>query len=172
VHYAIVYFATGRSSIPRWKYRQVSRLIRVMTVSPICHCMIGFEGAVLDPSLGGIRYWPSRLVAARYPTLHSVFRVPFRYRIDLDFFNELVGQPQPILPSLARWLKLGHGPWVYDCLCVSLACLRAGGVDVNPHIATPAGLYRWLKKKGFAYDVRNGQAESDFRVAVRRLCIG
>ncbi len=172
--HAYVFFVTARGPAVRWRHRLVSWLVRTITVSPVCHCMIGFDGVVLDPSLAGMRYWQSTQgVIRHYPTLYALFRVPFQYDIDLDldYFQECVGVSQPIFPRLLRLVRFGRGPKIYDCLCVALACLEAGGVPVDPHISTPAGLYRWLRKKGYPYASCAEQTGDEFRVAAQHLCL-
>jgi len=165
-----VFFATGRSKQVKRRYGLVSWLVRVLTFSPICHCMIGFDGVVLDPGLDGVRYWaPIDGFIRHYPSLYALFRVPVPYGLDLDFFRPNVGVPQPIFPRLLRLLLWGRGPWIYDCLCVALSCLHAAGVPAKQHISTPAGLYRWLRKKGYAYACHAGRTEESFRDAARHL---
>ena len=158
-----VFFATGRIKHNSWWHRQVSRIIRVLTLSPICHCMIGFEGAVLNPNLAGVLYWPHDTAIRHFPSLYAVFRVPVQHNPGLKSFEKFVGVAQPAIPRLIRWLRFGRGPWVYDCLCIALACLKNAGVPVDPHISTPAGLYRWLKQKGYAHVSHAGKTDAEFR---------
>ncbi len=176
MRHVYVFFITGRAKQSRRRYGLVSWLVRVLTLSPICHCLIGFEGVVLDPGLDGVRYWaPIDGFIRHYPTIYAVFRVPVPYGVNLDHYRPYVGVPQPIFPRLLRLLLmgrgLGRGPWIYDCLSVALACLHAAGVPANQHISTPAGLYRWLRKKGYPYASKVGRTEADFRNAAGHLCL-
>lgn len=166
--YASILFSTGRTNQASWRNQQISRIIRICSCSRICHCAIGYDGAILDRTLNGVAYWPLDQGIELYPTLCAVVLVRFKYRINLDWpeFHNGIGVPIRTFPTLFRWLRLGHGPWVDDCLCIVLACLQAGGVDVPRTIATPGGLYRWLKGRNYPHVT---DARKNFRRAARRL---
>jgi len=169
-----VFFATARVEAGRWYYRFLSRLIRVLTHSDIAHCTVGFGGAsVLDPTFEGNVYWPLEMFLDRYPTLHSAFLVPFTHAIDLEFFGYGVGQPKRHWPTFYRWLRRGVAPWTEDCLCITLACLMAGGVDVPERIYTPVQLHDWLTDQGYPHVRASDAADARrFRDSARRLVAG
>ncbi len=167
--YGYVFFATGKSKHFHWKARLITALVRGITLSPFCHCAIGFNGVLMNSALSGINYWPLDVAVDKYPTLDVVFRVPLSYAIDLDYFCHLHGVRQPILPKLGRFVDCGRGPWIYDCVCTTLACLGAGGIPVPRTIISPGGLHRWLRREGYPHVSRRNT--KDFRSAVRHLVI-
>ena len=142
---ATVMFATGRTRGGAWRYRQATRLIRVVTRSAICHCMIGYRGIVLSPEFRGVRYYRQDKVLRYYPTLCGAFDVPLTHSLNLGYFAALTDQPQPMLPRLWRFATRGRGPWIYDCLGVVLMCLQAGAVPVPGTLYTPQQLHDWLE---------------------------
>ena len=168
---AYVLFATGRDKrCGTWRNQQVSRLIRILTRSDLCHCAIAYDGAVLDPTLSGVRYYAFERAVRCYPGLYGLFRVPLIYAIDLDYFQRLTAVPQPLFPRLWRTLDFGRGEWVYDCLCVVLACLQAGGIPVPHNLLTPRTLYRWLIRKGYDHArTRYGETTAERYGKIDRL---
>lgn len=151
-HYCYVFVATGKTKATRWRYQQISRIIRFFTLSNLCHCSIGFEDAVLDPCLGGVNYYQLKAYARFYPSLYAVVKVPLKFRIDLDWFTPFVGKRISFWRFVLRWLTFGRLSWGYDCVSVVCFCLQAGGIEIPETLTTPRGLLNWLKKEG--YDVQ------------------
>lgn len=159
-------FGTARSKGAPWRLRQVPRIIRLATRSRITHCSIAYNGVFLTRGLKGTVYLPLRTVLRLYPGMCAIFAVPFRYDIDLAYFEYGVGYPMPLWPTALRWLQRGRGPLVHDCLGVVMACLQAGGISVPRAIHSPVGLYRFLKGEGYAYAT---DEQPHFRDAARQL---
>lgn len=166
-----IFFTTARSRLPRWRQRQLSRLVRVLTLSRIAHCAVGYDDVVLHPTLGGVEYWPIEATIRHYPGLCALVKIPVTYGVNLQYFEPLMGVPMRGWPTFWRWLRFGHAKWPCDCLGITLACIQAGGVDVPHSIATPSGLYRWLVKEG--YETRTDREfphdPAGFQAACRHL---
>ncbi len=92
---------------------------------------------------------------------------PLKFGVNLAYFEPWYGVPQPKWARLWRWLRAGRGPWIYDCLCIPLACLQAGGIDVPGRIYTPQQLFDWLK--GERYECEIFSTQDGFRTAAGRL---
>jgi len=167
--FGYVFFATARVRPANFWRGHLLRFIRVLTCSPICHVAIGFDGVVLHPKFGGNEYWPLDVFVERFPTLCAVFRVPFTYAIDLSYYEYGVNVPKRPWPTVLRWLRQGSGEWTEDCLCIALACLQAGGVDVPYDIATPVGLYRWLAHQGYPHATDLFDNREGFHDSARQL---
>ena len=161
-----IFFVTARARSGSWVGRQCSRLVRIFSLSRFAHCMVGFNGWVLDPTSKENFYWELDEVLKTYPTLEVVIPVPVDYAIDLDFCAYGVNVPKSKWKPIRRWLQFGRGKRLEDCLCITLACLRAGGINVPIHTATPGGLFKWLTKQGYFY-VR--VADSQSRTLFRKL---
>jgi hypothetical protein len=126
----------------------LSWLVRVFSRSPIAHVSIGFEGAVLEPSIHGNRFYPLTWYAVKYPTLIGAMNVPLRAVIDLD--RHPPRGPKSPWPTVRRVVLFGAAE-VDDCLCIVRECLRQGGLKVPNHILSPAALCRWLTRRGHRY---------------------
>ncbi len=170
--FAVVLFAEHIAGNMPLHQRLLSRLIQVCSLSRIVHCAIAYDGVVLDARFGGNVYWPAHQVWRWYPGLFAVVRADFLHRIDLGYFEYGVAVRKPIFPTVWRTLAY-QTALTDDCLCVVLACLRAGGVPAPTTTKTPAGLLRWLIRRGYPHATRgsnrNNGAEA-FRDAAR-LCI-
>jgi hypothetical protein len=122
-----------------WMTTRVSR-------SPLAHCMIGHNGAVLDPSLAGNQFWPFIPFVLEYPALAWAIKVPLHKPIDLDQYRPNI--PKRIWPTILRWWSGGRWP-TEDCVCVVCDLLRDGGISVPQRIYKPVQLYEWLKAHGY-----------------------
>ena len=159
--YAFVFLASGqwagrRSKCwlrlvrrhPRiWFTWLLGELTRRLTRSELAHCLIAYDGAVLDPHINGSRFWPMDPFVLQYPTLRWVFQVPVR-RMDLDRFAN--PRPIPAWPTVMRWL-LGGTVKTRDCCSVVCEALRFGGVDVPNMVVSPDQLKRWLEEQGYEH---------------------
>ncbi len=166
---AYVLFATVRASYSTFWARLRASLIACLSRSCYTHVMIGFADTVLDPSSKGCFFYDLESTIEFYPALGAVFRIPFTYPIDLNYFRHLEGKPLATWPTIRRWLQIefgfNHGG-TDDCICVVLACLRAGGLDVPMRIVSPVELFRWLRNRKFVYAT---DRFSGFRIHARQL---
>lgn len=129
-------------------YWFLSWLVRKLTYSRLAHCSIGVDGAVLDPSIRGNRFWPFQLYIRHYPTLLWAVAVPMEGTPDLDAYPPDVSKPA--MPTVIRWLSLGR-LHTDDCVCITSDVLRAGGVHIPERIVSPKQLFHWLTMRGYPH---------------------
>ena len=168
--YSHVFFSavTGRRASLSTRIR--CRMTQLFSLSRISHCMFEYQGAVLVVTFErGVIFFPTLPFIRHYPGLCAVFRVPIRHTLNLNYFQYAAGVPVPTWPPWRRWLMCGRGDWANDCISFTLACLRAGGASVPSTIATPAGLYRFLRSRGYGQVTGRNSA---FRTAARHLYLG
>lgn len=124
----------------------LSAWTRWQTGSPLAHCAIGFDGAVLDPGIRGNRFWPIRTFCVYFPTLAYGVEVPIYRPVYLSAYDH--GGPKRVWPTLIRWWTGGRFQ-TQDCVCITCDILRSGGVPVPKRIYQPVQLFRWLEEHGY-----------------------
>tara|TARA_R100000306_G_C4342669_1_gene126047 strand:- start:127 stop:678 length:552 start_codon:yes stop_codon:yes gene_type:complete len=149
-----IYFSTADLRRPgsgwrgAYEYR-IGWLVRKLSRSCLGHCSIGLGGEIIDPTLGGVRKWPSReCFLAHYPKLVACWIVPFPSAVswDIDSLLRIKGGP---IRSICRLISGGR-IWVWDCVTICLYLMDLAEVDVPMNIVTPAKLWSWLDSQGYA----------------------
>jgi len=112
----------------------------------LCHVVIAYQGAVLDPSISGNRFWPTQRYIGAANALRLAYFVPLDRPIDLDRYPPC-GR-KPILPTFLRWWTGGRWP-TQDCVTVVCDMLRAGGIPVPPRTWKPITLQQWLESQAY-----------------------
>lgn len=128
----------------------LSALVRVITRSRLAHCSIGHDGAVLDPSMLGNRYWPMFVYISRFPTLAGFFRVPIRPDIAIGLDKYPAGIAKPAWPTILKWWTGGMWPTT-DCVCVVRSILRDGGIETPRSDYSPQRLWSRLAGRGYPW---------------------
>lgn len=139
-----IVFTDGQPALPTPWYRFLRWTIATLTRSDLIHVAVGFDDVILNPRVPGYIYHAFDAFIADYPGILKIIEVPMIHPINLGYFERYVDVPIPALPTFIRWLRRGQGLWTSDCVCVALACLRAGGVMAPADIVSPAQLDRWL----------------------------
>ena len=170
--YAYVFFTTGKVPGAPLRFRAASWAIRFLTRSRFAHCGFGFDGAFIDGTFCGVKFWPQHAMEF-YPSLVAMFRVPIR----TDPSSLMAGygawalRPVSALGILRRWLLGGDSYFEHDCMGVTLTCMRAGGVRVPRHVRNPQHLYDYLVRRNFPHVSKCpqiGRGEAAFRAALGR----
>lgn len=174
---ARVYFATAEPCrVPR--LRELARLmrrrpkivynwwlawcVRKLSGSPLAHCVVAYEGGVLDPRQDGVVYWAEEDFRRLYPTLACVIDVPVLYTPNLDAYAH-VG-PRPAWPTVLRFLTGGRVK-TDDCVQLIVKVLRTAGEPVPKRTTTPRQLHDWLIARGYAHEPVSGRTAANHRRA-------
>lgn len=117
-------------------------ITRTLTCSPIAHISIEWNGAVLDPGIGGNQVWATLEYIRHFPTLLWMVKVPVLRPPPIERY-EGDKRAKRALPSIARWATRGRVR-TNDCACTVTECLRDAGVNVPRAVVSPQQLFDWL----------------------------
>ena len=131
----------------RWPGKSYSmflaRTTMFLTRSDLCHCSVGYCGVVLDPLIGGNRYWGlADYVARRAGAITE-------YAMQVSRPTSLAGFPdrkKAVLPSLIRYLTRGRFRFTHDCVSVTICVMERAGIKVPKNIGSPKQLRDWVEK--------------------------
>ena len=136
----------------RFRYTILTKLTQLAGCSRTCHCAFGTAGIVVDMSyINGVRFFDAEDLERFHPSVTDRFAVPLSRAPDLSLWNRYAGVPYRFMPVVRRCLSFNRTEFVYDCVCIVLSCLRMGGVNVPTRIATPGGLWRWCRGRGYPH---------------------
>ncbi len=129
---------------PNWTLRAVqARVMELATGSPYIHAALAYDGAVLDPSIDGDKFYPQSHYELHNDRWQVRVDVPVWPGIDLDRNTDT--SPRPAWKTVLRWATLG----LYksrDCVSVIADQFRATGIKVPAWIVTPHDLAQWLQR--------------------------
>lgn len=119
----------------------VAALVRLLTRSPYSHVAVRIDDAVLDPAIGGNRFWPTLVFAWYYPTLLCAMDIDLPRWVDLDLFPP--GRRKSIRGALLRWITIGLTE-SDDCVSTVREVLILGGLPVPRWVVSPRQLHDWM----------------------------
>jgi hypothetical protein len=138
----------------------IKTAIRVCTHSRIYHCAFGDEDVVMNVTLKGNHFWPRLAYEAIFPGIMARVTLEGEWLDSTvtDWFSSYVEKPNPWFPTFWRWLLRGRWKFNRDCVCSTIACCWAIGIDVDPHITSPRQLLEWFHEHGYPISfARNGR---------------
>lgn len=121
-------------------------IVKTLTRSQLSHCAISYNGAVLDVTIHGNKFFPHISYALEHPSLVCCFDVPVKHDPKLDRYP--YGGDKNPWRSFARFMTRGVVQ-AGDCVEITCDCLRHAGINVPRCVASPGHLYRWLEKQGY-----------------------
>lgn len=131
------------------KHRIYCRLIRLLGWSRWDHICVGYDQVVASAQADGYKFWAIDVFAERHPGLEVAYHVPLLFDIDLSFFE---GSEAPgFWMTLLRWFTRGERVWTRDCVCMTIQCLVAGGIDIPVNLVSPRDVADWLFDNGYHY---------------------
>lgn len=133
------------------------------------HVMAAFDNTIVDCRLEATHHYDFKRAISIFPGLTSILRVPLNDTLNLRDYPIERRHPLRYWPTIKRYLMLGHGPLVTDCLCTTLRILIDGGVPVPKTLYTPGQLESWLIRQGYPH-VRKRSDPAGFRAAIADLC--
>ena len=186
-HTVTVYFSQGAKFSThfwplsrKWKWRILTKhfdfvgwmfgswLIRVLTLSPACHCSVGNESVVLEPMFDALKIHHSP-----QQFLHNAPNVLGYIHVNCDKYIELQSIRRKeykgvfarvwITTFFAEIIKLftyGYIAPHKGCVYVVKSVLKQGGVSIKNRIYTPKQLLHELQKMGFEYHTNNYMIET------------
>lgn len=175
-HHAYVFFHSGtpvRTNL--WPEHTLSWLMQTLTLSRLTHCAFAMDGVVVHVTYYGVRYYAIQDYIDVFPNIHSIHRIALNHGVSLDVFEDGVGVKQRAWPTAKRFFLRGLAPFTQDCLCTTMVCLMAGGMDVDPATYTLRGLMRQItRSERTDAQVFNRWRSNPtaFRVSAHKLCAG
>lgn len=128
--------------LPFWTLRGLQAIVmELATGNPLVHAAIAYDGAVLDPSVNGDKFYSQAHFELTNEQWKFRLDIPVWPGINLDAYTDT--RPRPVWKTLLRWATLGTYQ-TRDCVSSIVVHLRAGGVAVHNWIVTPPDLAQWL----------------------------